>query len=148
MPTGRIQFQVPHGAVAEVAGGVQLLREEGGGVTIDDFGSEEAPMGVLGWLEVDGIGISDELISHLVVNERAPATVESPVGPGRDPGLIVSASGVESGTRRSRLGERSRDRGQGVLFGQALPRDAARTVTDEASREDSGPTSRTGSGPG
>lgn len=148
VPTGRIQFEVPHGAVAEVADGVQLLREEGAGVTIDDFGSEEAPMGVLSWLEVDGIKISDELISDLEMNERARATVESLVGLGRDLGLIVSASGIESEAQRSRLREMGCDRGQGFLFGQALPLDAALTVADEASGERSGPPSRAGSGPG
>ncbi len=97
------------------------LREAGVHVAADDFGVGWSNLVRLLRLPLTGLKIDRELVTGLVGDRVREHMVASAVALGATMGLSVLAEGVETEAVRSRLLELGCRRGQGWLFGAALP---------------------------
>jgi EAL domain-containing protein (putative c-di-GMP-specific phosphodiesterase class I) len=97
------------------------LRDAGVRIAADDYGIGWSNLGRLLRLPVTGLKIDRELVTGLVGDPVREHMVASAVALGATMGLSVLAEGVETEAVRRRLLELGCDRGQGWLFGAALP---------------------------
>jgi EAL domain-containing protein (putative c-di-GMP-specific phosphodiesterase class I) len=97
------------------------LREAGVHVAADDYGVGWSNLVRLLRLPVSGLKIDKELVTGLVGDPVREHMVASAVALAGEMGLTVLAEGVETEAVRRRLLELGCSRGQGWLFGAALP---------------------------
>jgi EAL domain-containing protein (putative c-di-GMP-specific phosphodiesterase class I) len=98
-----------------------VLREAGVHVAADDYGVGWSNLVRLLRLPVSGLKIDRALVTGLVGDPVREHMVASAVALGATMGLSVLAEGVETEAVRGRLLELGCRRGQGWLFGAALP---------------------------
>ncbi len=100
---------------------LETLRRAGVHVAADDFGVGWSNLVRLLRLPLTGLKIDRELVTGLVGDPVREHMVASAVALGATMGLTVLAEGVETEEVRARLLELGCRRGQGWLFGAALP---------------------------
>ncbi|MCO8271237.1 EAL domain-containing protein [Actinoplanes sp. TRM 88003] len=105
-----------------VAGRVLFeLRELGCQVLIDDFGTGFSALGYLRRFPVTGIKIDRSFVTGLGAGDEDDEIVRAIVSLCRALGLSVIAEGVETRAQRDALAEVGVTRGQGWLWGPAVP---------------------------
>jgi len=91
--------------------------------SVDDFGTGHSSLSNLQSLPVSAVKIDRSFVQAMAAGDEAAATiVRSIVSLGHNLGLEVVAEGVETNEAMTRLSLFGCDRGQGHLFGRAMPR--------------------------
>ncbi|HKK26933.1 MAG TPA: EAL domain-containing protein [Gemmatimonadota bacterium] len=125
VPRRALQFEIRETGLLQVGDRVQEIKETGVQVVIDDFGTENSSLSYLTWLDVDGLKMDRGFVSDLPDDARSAAIVHSTIDLATELGLWVTGEGVESHAQREWLLGAGCRYGQGFLFGQALPLEAA-----------------------
>jgi EAL domain-containing protein (putative c-di-GMP-specific phosphodiesterase class I) len=102
---------------------LNLLRQNGIRVAIDDFGSGYSALSYLRDLVIDEVKLDRDFIAPILVDSRAAAVVRAVVNLAHELGLTTVAEGVESSETASRLREYGCDVGQGYFFSPPLSAD-------------------------
>ncbi|MCE8441213.1 putative bifunctional diguanylate cyclase/phosphodiesterase [Rhodovulum sulfidophilum] len=102
---------------------IDLLREQGFGIEIDDFGSGHASVVGLMQLAPDVMKIDQRLVVPVTRTERARRLVRSIVDIGRTFGIGVTAEGVETSAHAEILAGLGCDTLQGFHFARPLAAD-------------------------
>lgn len=125
VPVDRLQFELPEETLLQASPGLRELHDMGATVVIDDFGTENASLTNLQWVEVGGLKIHETFTSEMLSNPRSREVVRSVIQLGERLGMVVTAEGVETTAQAKALREMGCDRGQGFLFGPPLPLEEA-----------------------
>ncbi len=104
-----------------VADSLRRLRALGVTSAIDDLATGFSSLSHLRVLPVDSIKLDRSLVSDIDVDPRAQAIVTALVGLGLNFGLDVIAEGIEDEDEAATLLSLGCTRGQGHLFGRAVP---------------------------
>lgn len=99
---------------------LDLLRDMGIGVEIDDFGSGRTSIISLEQIAPDRLKIDRRLVERVTGAERSIRLMRSIVEIGHALGIGVTAEGVETEAQRATLTRLGCDRLQGHLFGEAM----------------------------
>lgn len=124
-PPDRFCVQLTESTLLASADGVERLRRAGAGIVVDDFGTEEASLTHLMWLDADGLKLGRSFTSEMLDNPRCAAIVEAILHLGRRLGLRVTAEAVEAPGQLRWLRERGCPAAQGVLLAEPAPLDEA-----------------------
>lgn len=137
-PPERLCFELPESTLLEASEGVDRLRRSGAGVVIDDFGTEEASLSNLMWLEAEGLKIDRSFTAEVLDNPRCAAIVEAILTLGRRLDLRITAEGVETPAQLRWLRRNECPAAQGFLLAEPAPLDEAleqvRAVGDRLER--------------
>src|SRR3546814_9452228 len=105
------------------------LREQGVGLTIDDFGEGYSALNYLRRLPIHGLKLSQLFVEGVPGNKSDVAVCQAVAGIARSLGLGLVAEGVESEQQRRFLLELGVPVGQGFLFAPGLrPAEFARRL--------------------
>ncbi|MEM9974959.1 MAG: EAL domain-containing protein [Pseudomonadota bacterium] len=138
----RIAFEVLESVLVEeqtslFANQIDLLRDLGFGVEVDDFGSGHASVVGLMQLRPDAMKLDQRLILPLNRDPNAVTTVRALIEIGQSNGIKVTAEGVETEEHAQLLTELGVDTLQGYRFAPPLPvdqlRDFLRALPQDAS---------------
>jgi diguanylate cyclase (GGDEF)-like protein/PAS domain S-box-containing protein len=99
---------------------IDLLRELGFGIEVDDFGSGHASIIGLMQLRPDAMKLDQRLIMPLTQDPRAIVTVRALVEIGRSQGIKITAEGVETEDHSKLLTELGVDTLQGYRFAKPM----------------------------
>jgi diguanylate cyclase (GGDEF)-like protein len=99
---------------------LNLLRQNGIRVAIDDFGSGYSALSYLRELTIDEVKLDRDFIALILVDSRAAAVVRAVVNLAHELGLTTVAEGVENAETAARLREYGCDVGQGYFFSPPL----------------------------
>lgn len=124
-PADRLCFELPESTLVEASEGVERLRGTGAGIVVDDFGTEEASLSNLMWLEADGLKIDRSFTAEVLDNPRCAAVVEAILTLGTRLDLCVSAEGVETPAQLRWLLRRGCPAVQGFLLAEPAPLEEA-----------------------
>jgi EAL domain-containing protein (putative c-di-GMP-specific phosphodiesterase class I) len=124
-PAERLCFELPESTLVEASDGVERLRRTGAGIVVDDFGTEEASLSNLMWLEAEGLKVDRSFTSEILDNPRCAAIVEAILTLGRRLDLLVTAEGVETPDQLRWLRERGCPAVQGFLLAEPAPLEEA-----------------------
>lgn len=124
-PPERLRVELTEGTLLASAGGVERLRRAGVGIVVDDFGTEEASLSHLMWLDAEGLKLGRSFTSEIPDNPRCAAIVEAILHLGRRLDLRITAQGVEAPGQLRWLRERGCPAAQGVLLAEPAPLDEA-----------------------
>lgn len=102
---------------------LNLLRQSGIRVAIDDFGSGYSALSYLRDLIIDEVKLDRDFIAPILVDPRAAAVVRAVVSLAHELGLTTVAEGVENAETAARLREYGCDVGQGYFFSPPLSAD-------------------------
>ena len=121
----RLRLELREGLIQDNPGdtlaSMSALKALGVGFAMDDFGMGYSSLSSLKRLPLDQIKIAQTLIPRLASDPHDAAVVKTIIGIGRDLGLAVIASGVETTLQRLSLSELGCSLCQGYLFGQPAP---------------------------
>ena len=106
---------------------LNLLRQNGIRVAIDDFGSGFSALSYLRDLTIDEVKLDRDFIAPILADPRAAAVVRAVVNLAHELGLTTVAEGVENAETAARLREYGCDIGQGYFFSPPL---SAQEVVD------------------
>jgi diguanylate cyclase (GGDEF)-like protein/PAS domain S-box-containing protein len=113
---------------------LNLLRETGVSIAIDDFGSAYSALGSLRVLPIDAVKIDRRIVERITTAEGDSAIASAVFAVGRTLGLRVGADGVETAEHVAFLKARGCDEGQGPYFSDGVsPDDFASTVMGRSS---------------
>ena len=122
---GRLRLELREGLIQDnpkdTLASMSALKALGVGFAMDDFGMGYSSLSSLKRLPLDQIKIAQTLIPRLASDPHDAAVVKTIIGIGRDLGLAVIASGVETALQRDSLSELGCSLCQGYLFGQPAP---------------------------
>lgn len=104
-----------------VAGRLNVLREAGVSIAVDDFGTGYASLAYLTALPLDMIKIDRGLITRIVKCSRERIVVKAIIQLARELGLTVVVEGVESVEQLALLTDLGVDYYQGFVGARALP---------------------------
>lgn len=107
---------------------LDLIRDMGLGIEIDDFGSGRASIVALEKIAPDRLKIDRRLVWAVADSDRSANLVKAIVDIGRALGIGVTAEGVETIAQAGRLASLGCDRLQGHLYGAPAPFDAIREI--------------------
>lgn len=99
---------------------LNMLRQNGIRVAIDDFGSGYSVLSYLRDLTIDEVKLDRDFIAPILVDPRAAAVVRAVVNLAHELGLTTVAEGVENAETAARLREYGCDVGQGYFFSAPL----------------------------
>jgi len=102
---------------------LNLLREKGVQVAVDDFGTGFSSLGNLQKHKVDSLKIDQSFVSEITSAPDDTSLVNAIISMGRSLGLRVIAEGVESPEALAFLKAQDCDEAQGYLFGRPVPAD-------------------------
>ncbi|MGD9835375.1 MAG: EAL domain-containing protein [Piscinibacter sp.] len=132
LPAARLELDVDgfHDGTAggSMMGSLQRLRSAGVGITLDNFGSSQMPLGLLAELPLSRLKIDRSVVATLGQDGRHDALMASMLQTAANLHLAVSAAGIEVATQWSALRRLGCDEGQGFLFATPLPLDAAQRL--------------------
>jgi predicted signal transduction protein with EAL and GGDEF domain len=127
VPAHRLTVEVTEGAtMSDPDRAVRVLselREQGVGVSIDDFGSGHASIAYLTRLPASELKIDRSFITGMCQSAREEAIVRSTIDLARHLNLHVVAEGIETAEVWGRLAELGCDTAQGYLLSRPLPRE-------------------------
>ncbi|GAB2566162.1 hypothetical protein Aab01nite_46620 [Paractinoplanes abujensis] len=122
VPARCVAFEISEPVPVDAAGRVLFeLRELGCHVLIDDFGTGYSPLGHLRRFPVTGIKIDRSFVAGLGSSREDDEIVRAVVAMSRALGHTVIAEGVETRLQRDALAAVGVTRGQGWLWGPAVP---------------------------
>lgn len=99
----------------------KLLKGEGFGISLDDFGSKYSNMSMFTAMELDVLKLDRSLISDLVGNVKNRILVRHVIEACQDMGVTSIAEGVETHEQLDLLRTFHCDLAQGYLFGRPVP---------------------------
>jgi EAL domain-containing protein (putative c-di-GMP-specific phosphodiesterase class I) len=122
VPPGLLGFEIVEEALRDVGATVevlQLLREQGVSLNLDDFGAGHSNLWWLQELPITGIKIDRRFVATLDMlgERRGTATVRGLVGLGHALGLAVVGEGVETKAQSEALRSLGCEHAQGYYFG-------------------------------
>ncbi|KAF1726907.1 GGDEF domain-containing phosphodiesterase [Pseudoxanthomonas japonensis] len=124
LPPGALQVELTESAMmrrpALVREAVRQLREQGCGVSVDDFGTGYASMGYLRDLPVDKLKIDRSFVRGVHRDARIASICRSIIALGHGLGLQVVAEGVECDEERAWLRAEGADQIQGFLIARPM----------------------------
>ncbi|RDB42751.1 EAL domain-containing protein [Halomonas sp. DQ26W] len=125
LPPGLVGFELSESTLLEkplqAAAILQQLRDLGGEITIDDFGTSYASLSYLEDLPVTTLKIDRRFIQRLDGEQRGSAAIVAAVcGLARELGLRVVAVGVETEAQQNALLRHNMDLIQGFLTGRPV----------------------------
>ena len=101
---------------------ITRLLDAGVALVVDDYGTGFSSLGYLRDLrDIRGLKLDRSFVTHLDVDPRARAIVESTINLAHDLGMHVVAEGVQTEPVRDRLTELGCELAQGYLFSPPLP---------------------------
>jgi len=103
---------------------LDLVRQLGVKLSIDDFGTGHSSLSQLQQTHVDVLKVDQSFVSVMDKDASSAAIVNAIVTLGHALGLAIVAEGVERPTQAALLRENGCDAGQGWLFGRPLPAEA------------------------
>jgi len=103
---------------------LNVVRQSGIRVAIDDFGSGYSALSYLRDLTIDEVKLDRDFIAPILVDPRAAAVVRAVVNLAHELGLTTVAEGVENAETAARLREYGCDVGQGYFFSAPLSAEA------------------------
>ena len=103
-------------------------RRHGVRIALDDFGTAYSGFAYLAQLPVDRLKLDQSFVQDMESNRKAAAIVRSLIALGRDMDIDVLAEGIETERQLEMLIAMGCLQGQGNLFAQPLPADAARSL--------------------
>jgi diguanylate cyclase (GGDEF)-like protein len=106
---------------------LNVVRQNGIRVSIDDFGSGYSALSYLRDLTIDEVKLDRDFIAPILIDPRAAAVVRAVVNLAHELGLTTVAEGVENAETAARLREYGCDVGQGYFFSPPL---SAQEVVD------------------
>ncbi|MBD9368329.1 EAL domain-containing protein [Xanthomonas sp. XNM01] len=110
---------------APVYEGLVILRREGVGLALDNFGTGDSSLSALVRYPVDMLKIDRSFIRSAPAGERESAIVRAIIAMGHQLNMKVIANGVESEAQLGYLRRSDCDVFQGYLFGEPVPADTA-----------------------
>ncbi|MCX6482933.1 MAG: EAL domain-containing protein [Mycobacterium sp.] len=99
---------------------LNVVRQSGIRVAIDDFGSGYSALSYLRDLTIDEVKLDRDFIAPILIDPRAAAVVRAVVNLAHELGLTTVAEGVENADTAARLREYGCDVGQGYFFSAPL----------------------------
>jgi len=105
--------------------GLALLRREGVGLALDNFGTGDSSLSALVRYPVDMLKIDRSFIRSAPAGERETAIVRAIIAMGHQLNMKVIANGVESDAQLGYLRRSDCDVFQGYLFGEPMPAESA-----------------------
>ncbi|KAF1685573.1 c-di-GMP phosphodiesterase [Pseudoxanthomonas broegbernensis] len=111
--------------VTPVYEGLAMLRREGVGLALDNFGTGDSSLSALVRYPVDMLKIDRSFIRSAPAGERETAIVRAIIAMGHQLNMKVIANGVESEAQLGYLRRSDCDVFQGYLFGEPMPPEAA-----------------------
>ena len=99
---------------------LNVLRQNGIRVSIDDFGSGYSALSYLRDLTIDEVKLDRDFIAPILIDPRAAAVVRAVVNLAHELGLTTVAEGVENADTAALLREYGCDVGQGYFFSAPL----------------------------
>ena len=99
---------------------LQLLREMGVSISIDDFGTRYSSLTYVKHFQVDRLKIDQSFVRDLGVNPNDAAIVRAIVSLGHSLDLVVIAEGVETAEQATLLHAEGCDEVQGYFFGRPM----------------------------
>lgn len=131
LPPDRLVLELTERALVNVDAArevVDAAHHYGLRLAIDDFGAGYSSLGLLHALPVDALKIDRSFVSELDASPAARALVRAVVGLSNDLGMTSVAEGVETPGQLRALRAAGATHGQGFLFTEPLPTDAARAL--------------------
>ena len=99
---------------------IDLLRDYGFLVSIDDFGVEYSSLSNLGQYEVDYIGLNECLIENILVDERAQNMLQGIIDFAKKLETKIIVGGIDSVEKEELLKKMGVDRLYGPLYGKFI----------------------------
>ena len=103
-------------------------RRQGVRIALDDFGTAYSGFAYLAQLPIDRLKLDQSFVQAIENNRKAAAIVRSVIALGSDLNIDVLAEGIETERQLEMLIAMGCPQGQGNLFAQPLPADAARNL--------------------
>ncbi len=100
---------------------LQVLRANGFGISLDDFGTGNSSLNYLTKLPLTQLKIDKSFVDELPASHRDAMVAQTIIAMGRGLGLDVIAEGVETAAQRDFLITQGCHSFQGYLFGRPLP---------------------------
>jgi diguanylate cyclase (GGDEF)-like protein/PAS domain S-box-containing protein len=104
-----------------VVSSLRLLKSDGFGVSIDDFGSGYSSFAHLQQFPINELKIDKSFISEIERSERGLAIVRAMLAMAKALGLSVVAEGIEKPEQRQLLLDNDCESGQGYFFARPMP---------------------------
>jgi diguanylate cyclase (GGDEF)-like protein len=111
------------------------IRQSGVRIALYDFGTGYSSLYHLRAFKLDKIKIDRSFIEDMRGDPEAAAIVRALVGLGAGLNLAVVAEGVETAEQQAALRAQGCAQGQGFLYGEAIPAEAAAAVIAQAQRK-------------
>ncbi|MBA2770386.1 MAG: bifunctional diguanylate cyclase/phosphodiesterase [Sporichthyaceae bacterium] len=124
VPADRLVLEVTESALHSAQDARQVLsrlRDLGGTIALDDFGSGYSSLGQLRDMPVDMLKIDKSFVQNLSGDSQGRAYLRTIVKLGQILGMTVCAEGIEERAQRDVLYSLGCDLGQGWLFGRPVP---------------------------
>ncbi len=127
-PARLITLEITESAVLDdplrALANLQVLRDTGCEMSIDDYGTGYSSLSYLRQMPVSEMKIDRSFVMHLLENPNDEIIVRSTIELAHNMGLKVTAEGVETEEVLKRLGELGCDLAQGYLISKPIPADA------------------------
>jgi len=122
LPASQLHLEITETALMQASpslvGELKMLREEGVGVVLDDFGTGFSSLSLLRDFPVSMVKIDKSFIAPLLEDNGALAIVRAVLSMCRDIGVPVVAEGVETDAQAEQLAKLGCSHVQGYLFGR------------------------------
>lgn len=107
----------------EIIALLEMLTQLGVTLAIDDFGTGYSSLSYLRKLPTGVIKIDQSFIKDMLINDSAHSLIETIITMAHNLGHELVAEGIEEQAQHDRLSALGCEKGQGYLFGKAVPAD-------------------------
>lgn len=125
IPIGLLQIEITESAEsADVERSVELFKESGFTMLMDDFGSGYSSLNMLQKTKFDVLKIDRYFLNEFMVSERGRKILGHTISMSKDIGLDIIAEGVETKVQADFLSECGCDAAQGFLYSRPIDTDS------------------------
>lgn len=125
IPIGLLQIEITESAEsADVERSVELFKESGFTMLMDDFGSGYSSLNMLQKTKFDVLKIDRYFLNEFMVSERGRKILGHTISMSKDIGLDIIAEGVETKVQADFLSECGCDSAQGFLYSRPIDADS------------------------
>ncbi|MCM1309342.1 MAG: GGDEF domain-containing phosphodiesterase [Butyrivibrio sp.] len=125
IPIGLLQIEITESAEsADVERSVELFKESGFTMLMDDFGSGYSSLNTLQKTKFDVLKIDRFFLNEFMVSERGRKILGHTISMSKDIGLDIIAEGVETKVQAEFLSECGCDAAQGFLYSKPIDADS------------------------
>lgn len=125
IPIGLLQIEITESAESEdVEHSVELFKENGFTMLMDDFGSGYSSLNMLQKTKFDVLKIDRYFLNEFMVSERGRKILGHTISMSKDIGLDIIAEGVETRMQADFLSECGCDSAQGFLYSKPVDADS------------------------